>query len=356
MIEKLQRFVAWLMNRVRVNQIQPSVQNGEPVFVKRRRVGGSVVIWFGNRFLALARSGICMFVRADEWLDWEVHCARLLYPERPAVKIGPGASVIVPKVCGLSLRQLLHRNEAGVEAFDTLHVLRHAKRLPMIQLKTLAALLDFGACANAVFDNKDCCRHECHKALQLLEEAGIHASVVEYLQRLENLERRRPLPGGDHRRFQRVRFYREAVVRLSLGMVAATAGVTRCLDEGIRATHSDPDLKILFRIAMQCQIIDDVLDYSQDRSAGLPSFLTASRSLPQAFELTRLAALSYADDRDLPRRGNFFPQRSALFLVSTCTKLVMLLGIDDQPPRARVRFSRGTVAASLSESRMSWKS
>ena len=37
----------------------------------------------------------------------------LLYPERPAVKIGPGPSVIVPKVCGISLRQLLHRNEAA---------------------------------------------------------------------------------------------------------------------------------------------------------------------------------------------------------------------------------------------------
>ena len=86
MIDKLQRVVAWLMNRVRVNQIQQSVQDGVSVFVKRRRAGGSIVIWFGNRFLALARSRICMFVRADEWVDWEVHCARLLYPERPAVK------------------------------------------------------------------------------------------------------------------------------------------------------------------------------------------------------------------------------------------------------------------------------
>ena len=63
MIDKLQRVVAWLMNRVRVNQIQQSVHDGVPVFVKRRRAGGSIVIWFGNRFLALARSGICMFVR-----------------------------------------------------------------------------------------------------------------------------------------------------------------------------------------------------------------------------------------------------------------------------------------------------
>jgi len=136
MIDKLQRVVAWLMNRVRVNQIQQSVQDGVPVFVKRRRAGGSIVIWFGNRFLALARSGIRMFVRADEWVDWEVHCARLLYPERPAVKIGPGPSVIVPKVCGISLRQLLRRNEAGVNAFiAAARELRRVHQIPCSHYK-----------------------------------------------------------------------------------------------------------------------------------------------------------------------------------------------------------------------------
>jgi hypothetical protein len=117
MIDKLQRILAWLMCRVRVNQIWQSVQDGVPAFVKRRRTGGSLVIWFGNRFLALARSGICMFVRACEWADWELHCARLLYPERSAVIKGPGPSVIIPKICGISLRELVHRNEAGVSAF-----------------------------------------------------------------------------------------------------------------------------------------------------------------------------------------------------------------------------------------------
>ena len=213
-----------------------------------------------------------------------------------------------------------------IMAFDTLHRLRNAKRLPMHKLRTLAALLDFGACANAAFDNKDCCQHEYRRTLQLLEGAGIRSSVVEYLRRLRDLESRRPLPGGDHGQFHKVALYREAVVRLSLGMVAATANVSQCLDEGIRATWCDADLNILFRIVMQCQIIDDVLDYSEDMSAGLPSFLTASQSLPQAFELSRLAALGYADNRDLPRTGDVFPLRSALFLVSTCTKLVLLLG------------------------------
>ena len=213
-----------------------------------------------------------------------------------------------------------------IMAFDMLHLLRRAKPLPTLKRRMLAALLDFGACANAAFDHKDCCRHECRRTLQLLEEAGIGSSVVEYSRRLGKLESRRPLPGGDDRNFRKVRSYREAVVRLSLGMMATTANGNQCLDEGIRATWRDADLNLLFRIAMQCQIIDDVLDYSKDMSSGLASFLTASKSFLRAIELTRLAALGYADDRDLPRTGDVFPLRSALFLVSTCTKLVIVLG------------------------------
>ena len=75
-----------------------------------------------------------------------------------------------------------------------------------------------------------------------------------------------------------------------MAVVVTTATGTHCLDEGIRATHCDGDFNILFRIAMQCQIIDDVLDYSSDRSAGLTSFLTASASLPDAIERTHQAA------------------------------------------------------------------
>ncbi|HEV8058397.1 MAG TPA: hypothetical protein VGP68_00870 [Gemmataceae bacterium] len=203
----------------------------------------------------------------------------------------------------------------------------------------LSALLDFEACANAAFDNKDGCRLERHRTMRMLEDAGIGALVAEYLRRLEELESRRPAPGGDHRQFRKVGCYREAVVRLSLGMVAATANGNQCLDEGIRATYGDTDVNLLFRIAMLCQLMDDVLDYSEDRSAGLPSFLTASQSLPLAFELTWLAALGYAGDRDLPRTGDDFPLRAALFLVSTCTKLVIVLGRWRQRARLGQQFT-----------------
>jgi hypothetical protein len=212
-----------------------------------------------------------------------------------------------------------------IMAFDALHMLRHAKPLSLIQLRLLAALLDFGACANAAFDRKAYYRHECRLTLQLLEAGGICSSVVEYLRRLRDLESRRPLPGGDYWQFQKVALYREFVVRLSLGMVATTAHGNQRLDEGIRATCCDADLKILFRIVMQCQIIDDVLDYTDDVSAGLPSFLTATGSRSQALELTAAAARSYGASGERTPGGAIFPFRITLALFTATATLVVRL-------------------------------
>jgi hypothetical protein len=195
--------------------------------------------------------------------------------------------------------------------------------LPRYRVKTLAAFLDFGACANTAFDNKDHCPHEWRITSRLLEDAGMGSSAREYLRRLTELETNRPLPGGDHWHFEKAVLYREEVVRLSLGMAAQTANAAPSLDEGIRATYYADDLHILFRIVMQCQIIDDVLDYAEDSSAGLPSFLTSSKSLSRGFERTRLASLGYAEGRDLARTAEVSPLRSALNLVSLCTKLVL---------------------------------
>jgi hypothetical protein len=117
MIELFQRTIAWLMNRVRVNQVRQSVQDGIPIFVKRRRRGASFAIWLGNLFLRQAQSESRMFVRSREWLDWEVHCIRLLYPEWLGVRVGPAQSLCIPKVSGASLRHLLHAGDLGVSAF-----------------------------------------------------------------------------------------------------------------------------------------------------------------------------------------------------------------------------------------------
>ena len=146
--------------------------------------------------------------------------------------------------------------------------------------------------------------------------------MTEYLSRVGELETLRPSIGGDLQRFDDIRSYREAVARLSLATVTAIALNAERLDEGIRATYCDSDVAALFRMAMQCQIMDDVIDYSEDLSAGLPSFLTASASLPQALALTADAVRSYASHGPRPGSGAF-PLEAALRVITLVTKLVV---------------------------------
>ena len=210
-----------------------------------------------------------------------------------------------------------------VIALDTVHVLRNGRPVPRSRCKQLAAFLDFQACTNAVWDGKDLCPAEYCALRQRLEIVGLGVWITEYLSRLRELETRRPSIGGDLQRFNDVRSYREAVARLSLATITAIALNADCLDEGIRATYDDGDVAALFRMAMHCQIIDDVIDYRQDLSAGLPSFLTASASLPQAIASTADAVRFYAGSRGSSAGGGVFPLEAALRVITLVTRLVV---------------------------------
>ena len=210
-----------------------------------------------------------------------------------------------------------------VIALDTVHVLRNGRRLPRSRRKQLAAFLDFQACTNAVWDGKDLCTPEYRALRQRLERVGLGVWITEYLSRLRELETRRPPLGGELQRFDDVRSYREAVARLSLATITAIALNAECLDEGVRATYCDSDVAALYRMAMQCQIMDDVIDYRKDLSAGLPSFLTASASLPQAIAWTADAVRVYATSRGASAGGGVFPLEAALHVITLVTTLVV---------------------------------
>lgn len=209
----------------------------------------------------------------------------------------------------------------GIVAFDTLHVLRTSRPLSRQKVEELAAFLDFEGCANAEWDNKDLCETECRAIRQRLEDAGLGACIEKYRQTLRSLEGTRPSPGGDHHRFEEVRRYREHVAHLSL---STAAGIALLPPNG-----DDDDVETLCRILMQCQIIDDVLDYSEDAAAGLPSFLTASESRADAVVWTGQAATSYAILSASQKRSTLFPFRVALWVFTLAAK-----GVTHISPRA----------------------
>ncbi len=138
-------------------------------------------------------------------------------------------------------------------------------------------------------------------------------------------------------------------MQLSLGVLTTTVFGLECLADGIQAIRAEGDLAIVFGIVMQCQIIDDVVDYSKDAAAGLPSFLTAPESLQEAFELTCKAARGYANDQGLPRSGDVLPLRLALFAVSSVAKILIILGRwrqaanFEEPPVCGGEVGRATV-------------
>ena len=207
----------------------------------------------------------------------------------------------------------------GIIALDTLRVLRRSQPLPRKRIGELAMVLDFLGCTNAAWDRKDLCRTEYEATRQRLERAGLGAPIGTYLRRLRDLESRRPRVGGDRRRFDEVRAYREAVARLCVRTAAAIALDVDGVGTPILAPERDTDVEALVRILLQCQIIDDVLDYTDDLSAALPSFLTATASLSQAMELTSAASRAYGTVRGRA----IFPLRITLALFTATAGLAV---------------------------------
>lgn len=216
----------------------------------------------------------------------------------------------------------------GVIALDTLHVLRRSRLLPRPKRREVALFLDFAGCMNAAWDRKQPCAEDYRAVRQRLEQAGLGSCLFDYLGRLQAIERWRPSLGGDHRRFDEVRAYREAVAGLTL---ATAAGIA--LGDG---SLEDADMDTLFRILMQCQIIDDVIDYQADRLAGLPSFLTAASTRHEAGALSAEAAQGYAAGGD----RSVLPLRLALWVASALTQLVVRVA--DQPMMVRLAGIRST--------------
>lgn len=208
-------------------------------------------------------------------------------------------------------------------ALDTLHVLRKGRPLPSERCQAVALFLDFQACANALWDRKSPSDAQYRSLRRRLEQAGLRVWVVGYLTQLRELETRRPSLAGARCRFEEVRSYREAVARLSLAAVTGVALNADSIESAIRSTHCDSDVAALFRMAMQCQIIDDVVDYGSDLSAGLPSFMTGSAPLPRAIALTSKAARSYAPSRGPSAGSAVLPLTAALYLLMAVARLAL---------------------------------
>jgi hypothetical protein len=219
-------------------------------------------------------------------------------------------------------------------SLDTLHRLRTGRSMSRRRVLDLAMFVDFQGCANAAFDRKRLCQSRYQAIRQTLEERGFGGRASTYLHELETLETRKPPIGGNDGNFERVAAYREAVARLDVTTLVAiafdgTAGAKApaYADQVEVRTYAgrpfragEADVEALVRILLQCQIIDDVIDYEKDLAAGLPSFLTACVPLPRALELTTAAARSHGPRCSASAR---IPFRVAHWLFTVAARLVV---------------------------------
>jgi hypothetical protein len=208
----------------------------------------------------------------------------------------------------------------GIVALDALHVIRTSQPLPRRRAHELALFLDFQGCANAAWDHKALSRADYHAIQDELDVAGLGACIDSYLRRLRVLEGRRPPIGGDHGRFDEIRAYREDVARLVFETAAAIALAPGAVRDDVPEIQTDSDVDALVRVLLQCQIIDDVLDYKEDLSGGLPSYLTGCASLSEALELTAGAARSYG-----ARLDAVFPLRFSLAAATLAARFVVAM-------------------------------
>lgn len=207
--------------------------------------------------------------------------------------------------------------------FDTVYKLRTSRRLPFHRLEMILMLLECGACINRHFDRKGFDRHAYRGLRTKLKQAGMNRLAVAYTKQIKAIENGRPSPGGDALRYQDVRAYREAVIRLSLALVTAAAFDFDSPDDGLAVLRDKGDFEIICRIVMQCQVIDDVLDERKDRAAGLPSFLTATVSRGLALEMTEDLIADYREAKNLEPTRAAFAFQIALAAVSAIAWFVL---------------------------------
>lgn len=139
--------------------------------------------------------------------------------------------------------------------------------------------------------------------------------VRPYAASLRRYERGRP----DAREGLRaVACYRENVNETSLAFLWAIASNTS-FGQAREEIRKDSDLRLLFRIIMQCQLIDDTLDIRKDLRRGLPSFATARGAT--ASSLGKLSS-GYSDpNSDV---GNCC-LKLALKAVTACARMTILV-------------------------------
>jgi hypothetical protein len=239
-----------------------------------------------------------------------------------AVSLWRGLRFYLSRRTGTPLRALC------IAAQDFLHKTRYGTPLDADAINTLAAMIELGARLNQLHDGKMLRDGRetinMRRAVPLEPRGGKHDRTLYcYMKALKDLECNRPLPAARGMSTPAIIAYREDVIRLSLGTVSTIAEINSDIASGIQSTKDMGAMNVLFRIVMQCQILDDVLDQQKDTALKLPTFMTASSDSAAGFRLALQAVVGYSH-RKRAATGELALLNFALMSVTVATKIVIV--------------------------------
>jgi hypothetical protein len=137
--------------------------------------------------------------------------------------------------------------------------------------QTLIAAMELGALLNDRLDGDPYEINALRAAAARFSKSEHREIIRSYIAGLRCFEHERPDCQDE---ITTIALYRERVNHISLAMLWAIASNTSFESARDEILHSS-DLNLLFRMVMQCQLIDDAMDLRKDLLKNLPSFATA---------------------------------------------------------------------------------
>ena len=102
-VKNLSKVTGAAIESVKINAIRPELRGNRLKWVKRRRLGSSLLALGANAFFFLVGARIHLWIRLKKWQSWEVACFRLLYGRAHLAVPEGRRTVCVDEIPGKSL-------------------------------------------------------------------------------------------------------------------------------------------------------------------------------------------------------------------------------------------------------------
>lgn len=102
-MSRLQKTAGAWIDAIRIKQVRREPHQGQACIVRTRGAGAAPIIKVANLFFRLAHNPVRVCPTSGEWLQWELHCFKLLHGDQAVAFAQPPATVVTEIFPGHSL-------------------------------------------------------------------------------------------------------------------------------------------------------------------------------------------------------------------------------------------------------------